>query len=136
MLNARGLSHHRRLRAACFSAFASASCMIGTYITYKLIFKDREGTSRLTKLLFCNWGTISFLKDMDIAFLLFFPEAINKGMLPSMESAPTPAITIPVPASLKEDSLLFPSRPPTRISPAPPPSITQAVVFWFLLFCR
>jgi hypothetical protein len=44
MLTARGLRYHRRLQTDCFSAFASASCMIAS--SYNLIFIATTGIDR------------------------------------------------------------------------------------------
>lgn len=105
-------------------------------LAYRSIFILTDGQDNLAKAPFLSKGTVSFLKAIDIALLLFFPAARNNGMLPIIDKAPTPPIIAPVAASSKLDSCLLPMASPTNIKAAPPPDIIQAVVFWRLLFAR
>ena len=69
-----------------------------------------------------------------IAFLLFFPDAIKRGMLPIVERRPMPPKTAPVAASSKVEFLLSPIRKPRPINAVPPPNKTHAAVFDFYFF--
>ncbi len=79
-----------------------------------------------TILLFFICGIGTFLNERDIAFLLFFEDAIKTGSLPIISNTPPPPIITPVAASSKEDSFRSPIKNPAPTSAAPPISIILA----------
>ena len=92
-----------------------------------------EGTEVVVIVFVLAIGALSILKKLAIsAFFLFFPEAINKGMLPIIDApAITKSTSGPVLSQFEPDQAAAPTPKAT-----PPPNNTQAVVFCFLLFSR
>ena len=104
---------------------------------HRFIFKESEGMERQAMLfpIICFAGI--FLNERLIAFFLFFDDAWNRKILPTMAAPPAEANTIngaglSSPISFSTIAKLT----PIKAAIVPLLSIIHATVFWFLLFFR
>src|SRR5262245_56443310 len=104
------------------SAIADPGNLILKYY-YSRILNVSEGHDSLARLPFFGKRIGLLEKARAIPLFLFFPDAMNKGMLPIIETAPIPPMITPVPASSKVASLPPPIAAPSRINALPPPTM-------------
>ena len=105
---------------------------VAVYITYNLILIEAAG-KRMGTLLnprIADAPSIFKFAVADLARLLFLPEAIKKGMLLMVDSAPTAAKAPLIAKSSKEPGLAGKStKNAVAINAVPPPNKTHPAVF-------
>jgi len=81
-------------------------------------------------LLFFICGVLKLLNERDAALFLFFPEAINNGMLATETTSP--ATDQPTPFGGEAKKFSTPIATPAIIMTVPLSNKIKATVFWFL----